>query len=141
MSFARTITGGALQRGIDFKSRIVGQYAVNALPSHRRFSLSGPSKVASLPAGSQAQDNAAFAESSLSLFNVQFGPVQSALQGVGQVGWGKTGDEQTDLLMSFGAILDLNVGPVKTQNKVFTDERFKQFTWWFEVTLDWPKGN
>ena len=140
LSFARSFTGGSLQRGIDFKTRMVGQYALTPLPSHRRFALTGPTKVASYPVGGQSQDSAVMAEAGLSLFNFTLGPVQSALQSLGQVGWGQTGDHQSDLLTGIGAVLDINVGPFKTQNKVFTDETFNRFTWWFEVTLDWPKG-
>ncbi len=140
ISYALSVTGGALQRGIDIKSQISGQYALTELPSHRRFALTGPTKVASRLPGQGSYDTGLFAELGLSLFNVQWGPLHSAFQVNSQVGWGMTGESQSDALVGLGGILDVDIGPVKTQNKLFTDESFSSLVWWFDVTLDWPKG-
>lgn len=140
LSLAQSITGASLQQGIDLKAQLSGQYALTELPSHRRFSLAGANKLASLASGTLSVDTGVFAEVSTSLFNVQLGPVRSALQLGAQGAYGQTSEESTDILTAFGATLDLAVGPFSTQNKWYTDDTFEQWQWWFELTLDWPKG-
>lgn len=140
LSFAQSLTGGVLQRGIDFKNKLQLQYAINDLPSHRRFGLSGPSKLAAYGNGVYTADTAAFNETSLSLLNLRLGWFQTVLNGVGQAGYGITAGSETDLLLSVGATLDVNLGPLTSRVSYFTNEEFADPKLWFEVTLNWPTG-
>jgi hemolysin activation/secretion protein len=141
LSLAQSITGGALQQGMDWKTKIQAQYAVNDLPSHRRFSLSGNSKVASYAAGAFTGDTAVFVDSTLTLLNLNLGWFQTVIQGAAQAGWGTTNEIETEVIVSAGGIIDLNIGPLDTQLKVFSNEDFQEYNIWFEVTLNWPKGS
>lgn len=141
LSFAQSLTGGVLQKGIDFKTQIQAQYAVTELPSHRRFGLTGPQKIANWGAGSQTVDSGVVVETSLTLLNIEWGWLQIVLQGAGQAGFGTLADEKIDPLYAAGAVIDLNVGVVNSQLKAFTDTDFEQSKVWFEVGLNWPKGH
>jgi len=140
LSFARSITGGALQQGIDLKAKLTGQYAITPLPAHRRFGLSGQGKVASMASGAYTADTAVFGELNLTLLNLRLGPFQTVWQGLAQAGWGVTGEDDTGELIGLGTAIDVNLGPITSQVKAFTDQDFKDYTVWFEVTLNWPKG-
>jgi hemolysin activation/secretion protein len=141
VSFAQSLTGGVLQQGMDFKTQLQGQYGLTPLPSHRRFVLSGPSKVASYSPGAFTADTGVFLESSLTLLNVRLGWFQTVVQGVGQAGWGITNDTETDLRFGAGGVVDFNLGPINSQVKVFSNETFNDMNVWFEVALNWPKGS
>jgi hemolysin activation/secretion protein len=140
LSFAQSITGGVLQKGVDLKSRLQGQYALDALPSHRRFGLSGSNKLGAYQPGAYTADTGLFNETSLTLLNLELGWFQTVWQGIGQAGWGQTGDSTTDWLFNVGGSIDIDVGPLNTQVKAFSDENFESLKVLFEVTLDWPKG-
>jgi hemolysin activation/secretion protein len=140
LSFAQSLTGGALQYGVDLKTQVQLQYGATELPSHRRFTLSGPSKVASYASGAYTADTSVFAETSLTLINVRLGWFQAVLQGAAQAGWGTTNEIETDVLLAAGAVLDLNLGPVNSQVKAFSNEGLEDTNLWFEIALSWPSG-
>jgi len=139
-SFVQSFTGAGIQTGIDFNLNVSGQYALTDLPSHRRFSLSGPNKVASLDSGILSSDSAWFVESSLKYFDINFWKINTVFELQAQIAQGKTQGAITDQVIGLGSVLDLNIGPFSSKTKVFTDENFTSPKIWFEIALQWPGG-
>lgn len=139
-SLAQSITGIGIQNGIDLKLKLGGQYALTTLPSHRRYSLSGQSKLGAYKGGVYTADTAIFGEAGLTLLNLTIGPVHVVFQGVGQVGWGQIGSTDLTDLYTVGSSFDVYVGPISGQVKAFSNLDFSDYVIWFETSIVWPSG-